>query len=63
MITEIQGQCKDRNCRNPATQIAAGKDAEPRVYCDGHAEEISQRGSTVLVEDCPNCHCSFGVWP
>lgn len=65
MITEINGECEFRDCYRKATQIAVGRDedAEPRVYCDDHAEAITLQGRPVLVEDCPNCHCGFGVWP
>ena len=64
MITEIRGICMWHECSRNATQIAAGKgeDAEPEVYCDEHAEKISSQGLPVVVVDCPNCHCAFGVW-
>lgn len=66
MITEIKGTCIFLGCKRDATKIACGKfegDDLPEVYCDEHAETISEQDSPLLVEECPNCHCLFGVQP
>lgn len=64
MISEISGTCEwDEGCDSAATQIAADALEDVGVYCDDHAARVSEEGVPVVVVDCPNCHCGFGVWP
>lgn len=69
MITKIEGTCQYEGCGEPATEIAEGRryKGKPLVahklglYCEAHANLVSDEGTPEYVVGCPNCGCMFGV--
>lgn len=71
MIVKIDGLCQYDGCQLPATHIARGRNhhaaesAEKRpelgVFCETHANVVSDEGVPEYTVSCPNCDCMFGV--
>jgi hypothetical protein len=67
MIIKIEGNCQYEDCDKPATCIAQGrsyswsKGHDLGLYCEHHADIVSDENSPEYQVDCPNCGCLFGV--
>lgn len=62
MIVEIQGNCQHKNCTKPAAVIAGSSQADvPDLYCQKHADKVTDKNLPEWEVECPNCHCEFGV--
>ena len=71
IITKIKGNCQYEGCDKPAEFIASGKeggyrrDGEVRhgvgLFCKEHTAIVADEGSPEYIDECPNCHCVFGV--
>lgn len=69
-ILKPAGKCQYENCDKDATHIACGRKdyhsgekghPEPAVYCEAHAETVTDENAPEYTETCPNCSCMFGV--
>ena len=70
MITKIEGKCQYEGCEEQATVIASGQRSYSLgdtslhpvgCYCDKHSHIVADEGNPEYHDECPNCHCRFGV--
>jgi hypothetical protein len=56
-------KCEWEHCTEKATVIACGRTKHNciGVYCDTHADLVTDEGHPEYAVECPNCGCHFGV--